>query len=47
MSERGADRGADPMTSKEGGTTAWRPAAGVGIWSSSESPGSAEEARRR
>ena len=36
--------GADPMTANEDGTTALLVAAGVGIWSSSESPGSAEEA---
>ncbi len=36
--------GADPLTANEDGTTALLVAAGVGIWSSSESPGSAEEA---
>ena len=38
------DLGADPLTENEDGTTALLVAAGVGIWSSSESPGSAEEA---
>ena len=38
------DLGADPLTANEDGTTALLVAAGVGIWSSSESPGSAEEA---
>ncbi len=38
------DLGADPLTTNEDGTTALLVAAGVGIWSSSESPGSAEEA---
>ena len=38
------DLGADPMTANEDGATALLVAAGVGIWSSSESPGSAEEA---
>ena len=38
------DLGANPMTTNEDGTTALLVAAGVGIWSSSESPGSAEEA---
>ena len=38
------DLGADPITANEDGTTALLVAAGVGIWSSSESPGSAEEA---
>ena len=36
--------GADPLLTNEDGTTALLVAAGVGIWSSSESPGSAEEA---
>ena len=36
--------GADPLLANEDGTTALLVAAGVGIWSSSESPGSAEEA---
>ncbi len=36
--------GADPLTENEDGTTALLVAAGVGIWSSSESPGSADEA---
>ena len=36
--------GADPLAANEDGTTALLVAAGVGIWSSSESPGSAEEA---
>ena len=36
--------GADPMLSNEDDTTPLLVAAGVGIWSSSESPGSAEEA---
>ncbi len=35
---------ADPLLANEDGTTALLVAAGVGIWSSSESPGSAEEA---
>ncbi len=38
------DLGADPMLTNEDGTTALLVAAGVGIWSASESPGSAEEA---
>ena len=38
------DLGADPLTANEDGTTALLVAAGVGIWSSSESPGSAGEA---
>ena len=38
------DLGANPLTANEDGTTALLVAAGVGIWSSSESPGSAEEA---
>ena len=38
------DLGADPLLANEDGTTALLVAAGVGIWSSSESPGSAEEA---
>ena len=38
------DLGADPMTANEDGATALLVAAGVGIWSSSESPGSAGEA---
>ena len=38
------DLGADPLAANEDGTTALLVAAGVGIWSSSESPGSAEEA---
>ena len=38
------DLGADPLTENEDGTTALLVAAGVGIWSSSESPGSADEA---
>ena len=38
------DLGADPITANEDGTTALLVAAGVGIWSSSESPGSAGEA---
>ena len=36
--------GADPLTANEDGTTPLLVAAGVGIWSSSESPGSAAEA---
>ncbi len=36
--------GADPLLANEDGTTALLVAAGVGIWSSSESPGSAGEA---
>ena len=36
--------GADPLLANADGTTALLVAAGVGIWSSSESPGSAEEA---
>jgi len=36
--------GADPLLPNEDGTTALLVAAGVGIWSASESPGSAEEA---
>ena len=36
--------GADPLLANEDGATALLVAAGVGIWSSSESPGSAEEA---
>ncbi len=36
--------GADPLLANEDGTTALLVAAGVGIWSSSESPGSADEA---
>ena len=36
--------GADPMVTNEDGATALLVAAGVGIWSASESPGSAEEA---
>ena len=36
--------GADPLVTNEDGTTALLVAAGVGIWSASESPGSAEEA---
>ena len=36
--------GADPLLANEDGTTALLVAAGVGIWSSSESPGSAAEA---
>ena len=36
--------GAEPLLANEDGTTALLVAAGVGIWSSSESPGSAEEA---
>ena len=38
------DLGADPLLANEDGATALLVAAGVGIWSSSESPGSAEEA---
>ena len=38
------DLGADPRLTNEDGTTALLVAAGVGIWSSSESPGSAGEA---
>ena len=38
------DLGADPMLTNEDGTTALLVAAGVGIWSASESPGSAVEA---
>ena len=38
------DLGADPFLTNEDGTTALLVAAGVGIWSASESPGSAEEA---
>ena len=38
------DLGADPRLTNEDGTTPLLAAAGVGIWSSSESPGSAEEA---
>ena len=36
--------GADPLLANEDGTTPLLVAAGVGIWSASESPGSAEEA---
>ena len=36
--------GADPLLANEDGTTALLVTAGVGIWSSSESPGSADEA---
>lgn len=38
------DLGADPLLANEDGATALLVAAGVGIWSSSESPGSAAEA---
>ena len=38
------DLGADPLLTNENGTTALLVAAGVGIWSASESPGSADEA---
>ena len=38
------DLGADPLLTNEDGATALLVAAGVGIWSSSESPGSAAEA---
>ena len=38
------DLGADPQLANEDGTTPLLVAAGVGIWSSSESPGSAAEA---
>ena len=38
------DLGADPLLTNEDGTTPLLVAAGVGIWSSGESPGSSEEA---
>ena len=38
------DHGADPLLANEDGTTPLLVAAGVGIWSASESPGSSDEA---